>query len=692
MSLTKEAILRATDNGYQVFRHFLGSRFVKEGQAFKNPFYDDKKAACYVYRDKKSGIYKIKDFGDNRYFGDCFYLVGLIYNLKCNDRHEFYKILTLIDTQLFLNLESADQKSARVIPGSQGTVIRASEVPSVFDSMETANLKAPIQTRPFSAKELSFWSQYGINQSVLDRYQVIAISRFTGVGKEGKEYELFSSDAEPMFGYRGRKHTKIYRPCSKLRFLYAGEKTENYVFGFEQLPLRGDIIFITGGEKDVLSLAAHGFNAVSLNSETANIPKNLLRGLGFRFRHITILYDVDETGLASMDKIVREYKEFDIKSLRLPLTGEKINKDISDFFRDNHTAEDLMMLFREMLDQEYEETITLMRTCEIDFNRPPEAPEPLLSINEVTIGTAGNLVCVAGSEGSGKTNFLGGVLSGAIKPGEIDIDTLGTTIRENIRDRAVLLYDTEQSEYQLYKNMTYIVRRASLEKPPVWFKAFCLVGISRSERMKMILESMDRCYYEFGGIHLVVIDGIADLIAGVNEEEPSVMLVEELFRIAAIYNTVIICVLHLAPSGMKLRGHLGSEVQRKASGIILIEKEENINASTVKALKVRDGSPLDVPLMQFGWSKSEGMHIYLGEMSREASKTRKINELKDAAKDIFSGKTYISSKELKQGLMDVFEVQDRTARSYIQAMKDAEIIEKSSQFPGDFRLANKETG
>lgn len=367
-------------------------------------------------------------------------------------------------------LKSADQKSARVISGSQGTVIRASEVPSVFDSMETANLKAPIQTRPFSAKELSFWSQYGINQSVLDRHQVIAISRFTGVGKEGKEYELFSSDTEPMFGYRGRKHTKIYRPCSNFRFLYAGEKTENYVFGFEQLPLRGDIIFITGGEKDVFSLVAHGFNAISLNSETANIPKNLLRGLGFRFRHITILYDVDETGLASMDKIVREYKEFDIKSLRLPLTGEKSDKDISDFFRDNHTAEDLMMLFREMLDQEYEETITLMRTCEIDFNRPPEAPEPLLSINEVTIGTAGNLVCVAGSEGSGKTNYLGGIISGAIRPYGIEIDTLGTTVRENISDHAVLLFDTEQSEYQLYKNLTYIVRRASLEKPPVWFK------------------------------------------------------------------------------------------------------------------------------------------------------------------------------------------------------------------------------
>ena len=70
--------------------------------------------------------------------------------------------------------------------------------------------------------------------------------------------------------------------------------------------------------------------------------------------------------------------------------------------------------------------------------------------------------------------------------------------------------------------------------------------------MNLILESMDRHYYEHGGIHLVIIDGIADLLGGVNDEEPSVQLVEELFRIAAIYNTLIICVLHLAPSGMKL--------------------------------------------------------------------------------------------------------------------------------------------
>jgi hypothetical protein len=336
-----------------------------------------------------------------------------------------------------------------------------------------------------------------------------------------------------------------------------------------------------------------------------------------------------------------------------------------------------MMLFREMLDHLYEDTIAVMKSCEIDFENPPKAPEPLITINDVTIGTPGNIVCVAGSEGSGKTNYLGGILSGAIKPGEIEIDTLGTTIKENIEQRAVLLYDTEQSEFQLYKNLTYIIRRSSQEKPPSWFKAFCLVGISRSERMNLILESMDRFFYEHGGIHMVVIDGIADLLGAVNDEESSVKLVEELFRMAAIYNTVIICVLHLAPSGMKLRGHLGSEVQRKAAGILLIEKDDNNNCSVVKALKVRDGSPLDVPMMQFGWSKTEGRHVYMGEKSKEDSEIRKTSELKDVASEIFKNRVYISNQNLIKAIMESMDVKDRTARSYIKFMKDNEIIEKN---------------
>ncbi len=686
MSLNKESILHKTNKGLDVFKYFLGNRFSKIGKSFKSPFYQDNKAACYLYLDKKSNIYKFKDFGDSEYSGDCFFFVGKIFGYSCDDRTDFVKILEIIDGELGLCLEDHRQKVDRVVRDNKGTVTVASKVPSIHDGFETAKNKLPIQYKEFNESELSFWKQYGISLEVLKRYNVCSIDTYHGISKENKEFFLKSTIEQPIFGYQGRRYTKLYRPKSQFRFLYTGEITENYVFGLEQLPVRGDILFITGGEKDVLSLVAHGFHAICLNSETAHIPKNLLRGLSYRFKHITILYDSDETGKNSMEKLSKDYKGFQIKSLLLPLPGTKQAKDISDFFKLGHSADDLMMLFLEMLDQLYEDTLSVMKSCEIDFDNPPKAPEPVITINDVTIGTPGNIVCVAGAEGSGKTNYLGGLLSGAIKPDEAIIDTLGTYVKQNEDNKAVLLYDTEQSEYQLYKNVSYIVKRATLNNPPSWFKTFGLVGISRNERMNLILESMDRLYYEHGGIHMVVIDGIADLLNGVNDEESSVKLIEELFRMAAIYNTCIICVVHMAPSGMKLRGHLGSEVQRKAAGILLIEKETNVNCSVVKALKVRDGSPLDVPLIQFGWSKSEGRHVFLGEKSKEESESRKLSELTEVAKTIFTKKQSVSPAELVKLVMEEMDVKERMARNYIKFMKDHEIIEKNTNSNGDFTL------
>ena len=686
MSLNKDSILHATNRGLNVFKHFMGSRFNKIGKSFKSPFYQDNKASCYVYLDKKSNIYKFKDFGDSEYSGDCFFFVGKIFGISCEDRSDFIRILEIIDIELGLCLEDQRQKVDHVIRDNKGDVTIASKIPSIHDGFETAKNKLPIQYKEFNETELAFWKQYGIDHEVLKRYNVCSIDTYFGISKENKEFFLKSTIEQPIFGYQGRRYTKLYRPYSPFRFLYTGEMTENYIFGLEQLPVRGDIIFITGGEKDVLSLVSHGFHAICLNSETAHIPKNLLRGLSYRFKHIALLYDSDETGKNSMEKLTKDYKSFQLKSLTLPLPGTKKSKDISDFFKLGHSSDDLMMLFLEMLDNLYEETLSVMKSCEIDFDNPPKAPEPVITINDVTIGTPGNLVCIAGAEGSGKTNYLGGLLSGAIKPENEVIDTLGTYVKQNESNKAVLLYDTEQSEYQLYKNFSYIIKRATLSNPPSWFKTFGLVGISRNERMNLILESMDRLYYEHGGIHMVVIDGIADLLNGVNDEESSVKLIEELFRMAAIYNTCIICVVHMAPSGMKLRGHLGSEVQRKAAGILLIEKETNVNCSVVKALKVRDGSPLDVPLIQFGWSKTEGRHVFLGEKSKEASESRKLSELTEVAKVIFTKKPNVSPGELVKLVMEEMDVKERMARNYIKFMKDHDLITKSDSGNSDYSL------
>jgi archaellum biogenesis ATPase FlaH len=294
---------------------------------------------------------------------------------------------------------------------------------------------------------------------------------------------------------------------------------------------------------------------------------------------------------------------------------------------------------------------------------------------------------ITGGEGTGKSNYAGNLIAGTIRQSE-KVDTLGTSIQQNRENKAVLLYDTEQSEVQLYKNISSILKRGKSDVMPVYFKAYCLTSMSRKERLQAIVHGMDKFYYQFSGIQMVVIDGIADLVRCANDEAESVGMIDELYRLAGIYQTCIVCVLHFIPSGLKLRGHLGSELQRKAAAILSIEREGDTPVSVVKALKVRDGSPLDVPLVQFEWSKELQLHVFIGEKPKEEKDRRKETELSNIAKSIFSRQRHCTYMGLCEQVQTIFDVKERTAKSYIKFMQDREIILRDPAQPNYFIIGN----
>ncbi len=298
----------------------------------------------------------------------------------------------------------------------------------------------------------------------------------------------------------------------------------------------------------------------------------------------------------------------------------------------------------------------------------------IISINDVPLGTNGNLLCITGGEGSGKSNFVGALIAGALNIYNKEIDTLGVSVKPTENQQPILLYDTEQSSSQLYKNSVNMQCRAKRESTPEEFHPYAFTCISRETRLQTIVEGLDLFFHKNNGIHLVVIDGIADLISGANNEMESVALVEELYRLAAIYNTCIVCVLHFVPNGLKLRGHLGSELQRKAAAILSIERENSGNTSLVKALKVRDGSPLDIPIIQFAWNKSVGMHTYIGEKPKEERDKRKREELEGVADTIFSETQFLTYTEFCEKLQVCCDVQESTAKKYIKFMRENGIV------------------
>ena len=677
--MNKEDILQATDRGLSVFRHYLPVPF-RIGKKFLNPLYKDTKASCNVYYDRRHSVYKMKDFGNEEYSGDCFELVGTMTGLSCRNAKDFVEIMRIIDHDLHLGLADGYENC---VDTSSVQVVCPPTPEQVIKKIRPYN----IVPRAFNETDRIFWSKSRITEHTLNKYNVRPLHSFSSVNQEGKSYTLTETAQEPMYGYVGDKYIKIYRPRSEMCFLYAGDLGDNYCFGLDQLSAKGDLLFITGGEKDVMSLAANGFHAICFNSETTVIPTSVLMLLSYRFKHIVLLYDMDKTGLEVSAKRQEELKPFALKRLLLPLSGTKEEKDVTDYFALGHTHDDLLRLFLNHLDSLYKEDMSALKSCELDFNNPPPVAQMIVSVNGVPLGTQGNLLCITGGEGTGKSNYVAALIAGAVKPENAEgIDTLGVSIEGNPKGKAVLFYDTEQSEVQLYKNVSTLLRRCGRDTMPEWFKAYCLTGMSRKERLKSIVLSMDKFHYQYGGIHLVVIDGIADLIRCANDEAESIAVVEELYRLAGIYNTCIVTVLHFIPNGLKLRGHLGSELQRKAAAILSIEKDTKPAVSVVKALKVRDGSPLDVPLMQFAWDKEKAMHAYLGEKPKEEKDRRKEEELVAVARELFSRKRFIGYMELSEELQAAFEVKERTAKSYIRFMREKEIIVKSPDSPNSYML------
>ena len=663
--IRKDDILKMTEKGISVFRYYLPVDF-KVGKNFLNPFYKDTKASCNIYYERKAGVFKMKDFGNEDYSGDCFELVGRLNGLNCKEPKEFVEIMEMINRDLHLGLSAHEGYHV-----SHSKVSQKSEVVSEEPKAKSVRPYTVVQ-KPFTVAELAFWGKSGIGENVLKAYRTVSLKKFSSENQEKKPFSCMTSVDEPMFGYMGKQHIKVYRPCSQMRFLYAGDFGDNYCFGLEQLPAKGDLLFITGGEKDVMSLAAHGFHAICFNSETAFIPAAVIHRLSFRFKHIILLYDVDSIGLKSSARREEELKEYGVKRLLLPLAGIKTEKDVSDYFMLGNSREDLIKLFLDYLETLYSETMSALKSCEVDFNNPPPIAQMIVSVNDVPLGTQGNLLCVTGGEGTGKSNYV----------------ALGVTLHENSRNKAVLFYDTEQSEVQLYKNISNLLRRCGREAMPEWFKAYCLMGMSRKERLLSIIQSLDKYHYQYGGVHLVVIDGIADLIKCANDEAESIAVVEELYRLAGIYKTCIVTVLHFIPNGLKLRGHLGSELQRKAAAILSIEKDSDPAISVVKALKVRDGSPLDVPIMQFSWDKEKAMHVYLGEKPKEEKDKRKEDELVAVAKEVFSRRRFVTYVELVEEIQSILEVKERTAKSYIKFMREKEIILKSSDNQSYYVIGN----
>ena len=187
----KEEILSRTNKGLDVFCFYMPIDFVPK-RNFRNPMYDDRRASCNIYLDNKSGCYRMKDFGNDAYSGDCFWFAATMLGLDV--RKDFVKVLETINRDLQLNIcierkEHSNPHTMMMKPCKPPLV----QPPNQLKKMEGKKWYKLIE-QSFNVKELDYWEQYGIDAKTLQRFHVKSLARYESVSNQGKPFTLGSTD------------------------------------------------------------------------------------------------------------------------------------------------------------------------------------------------------------------------------------------------------------------------------------------------------------------------------------------------------------------------------------------------------------------------------------------------------------------------------------------------------------------
>lgn len=264
----------------------------------------------------------------------------------------------------------------------------------------------------------------------------------------------------------------------------------------------------------------------------------------------------------------------------------------------------------EQVKQEEEESIfdMLNREYRVTDKTEVEDEPVILSIKGIPILSAGNVAAISGRVKSGKSAVVNAIISKAIDQEAVGFEMFEV---EPSKGQAIIHIDTEQSLGKQKGNLNFwILNRTSLRSTPDNYYSYNFKSFTVREAREYLVGILDGAARKHGGIHMVMIDGLSEFVKTVNDEEGSVTAVKLIMELSSIYKCGFIVNIHTNPGGevVKQRGHLGSEIQRKAESVLNISKEMNESHSTLQAHFLRNGDPVQFGDIHIGYNQEKRMH------------------------------------------------------------------------------------
>lgn len=287
---------------YDIYAKYIGQ--FKVGMIYNSPFRKDKNPSFGIYYSKRTKQLLFKDHGT----GECGNVIKFV--SLFTGKTEYSDILSDIVDKLNITNNTKLVSSKQYIPSTE-TVIG-------------------IVRQEFTDVDINYWKQFNISINTLKKFNVNSIKYYLCNGIVKGTYKR----ENPMYAYKVYNNFKIYRPLADKYTKWRNNLTDYDIQGYEQLPQKGDILFITKSMKDVMCLHEMGYPAVSPSSESTFLPKDVLEQLKTRFKRIIILFDRDVAGVKRSRKLSRE------TGLEAMFINKKFKaKDVSDAVKANSFEE-----------------------------------------------------------------------------------------------------------------------------------------------------------------------------------------------------------------------------------------------------------------------------------------------------------------------------------------------------------------
>lgn len=198
---------------------------------------------------------------------------------------------------------------------------------------------------------------------------------------------------------------------------------------------------------------------------------------------------------------------------------------------------------------------------------------------KAAIGTYGNFSFIQAPPKSYKSFFVSMLVSSYLAPQ----NRFAPKMDSDRQGQDVYHFDTEQGLWHCLRGFRKV---ADMSETNDGYLTYSLRTIDYKKRLGFIEHKLANA--PEGSVGLVVIDGIADLVADVNDIEASNLVVQKLMEWSTLYNCHIITVIHSNYGSNKPTGHLGSFCEKKCETQISLEYDEETKRVAVSCKRSRN--------------------------------------------------------------------------------------------------------